>query len=234
MAKKLAIPCAGTRQSSSSRRSSRRNMAIGPRESWRRHSGFPASALFSIWTTPSGAASSATTGSKASASARATRWERRSSPSSITSRHSASAALCSPFAARTIQPSPNGCFPSTPRWRCGEATSHASSRTGRTRRRTCDASQANSTSVSTPGLRRRQPGRASTSSAASCRMSRCPSCRRIVAIYAGDSPTAGYFEAAAFTADDLTRAQSYQANAERQAMPRTVDRHGGLSQDPAP
>lgn len=50
-----------------------------------------------------------------------------------------------------------------------------------------------------------------------------------VANYAGRLADTGYFEAAAFTSDDLMRSRSYQANAERQAIfERTTDMEGYL------
>lgn len=50
-----------------------------------------------------------------------------------------------------------------------------------------------------------------------------------VAEYADRLGDAGYFEAASFTSDDVTRARSYQANAERQAiLARTTDMEGYL------
>jgi FkbH-like protein len=50
-----------------------------------------------------------------------------------------------------------------------------------------------------------------------------------VAYYAGRVADAGYFEAAAFTADDIMRARAYRTNAERQAiLERTTDMEGYL------
>lgn len=50
-----------------------------------------------------------------------------------------------------------------------------------------------------------------------------------VANYAGRLADAGYFEAAAFTADDIMRARAYRANAERQAiLDRATDMEGYL------